>query len=75
MYTYIDLLCLFRVLTVDIFKRFWVQYFFRVQIDVHIVIFITFRVHRVQIQKLTLNRNRKKGGSSGAQRVEKGVRG
>ena len=50
---YILLLCLFRVPMIDIFKRFWVQHFFRV----HIVIFITFWVHLVQIQKLTLNGN------------------
>ena len=73
---YILLLCLFRVLLVDIFKRFRVQHFFRVQIRVQIVIFITFHVHQVQIQKLTLNRNKnKKGGFRGAQRVEKGVTG
>ena len=60
---------------VDIFNRFRVQHFFRVQIRVHIVIFIAFRVHLVQIQKLTLNRNKKKyRGLSPAQRVEKGLK-
>ena len=58
---------------VDIFISFRVQHFFRVQIRVQIVIFITFWVHLVQIQKLTLNRNKKNGGLSRAQWVEKGV--
>ena len=33
-----------------------------------IVIFYTFRVHQVQIKKVTLNRNLKKGGGSGVPR-------
>ena len=44
---------------------------FRVNSD----IFITFRVHQVQLQKVPLNRNFKKGGIRSAHRVEKGVLG
>ena len=62
---------------VDIFIIFRVQHFlgnklrlFRVNSD----FFITFRVHQVQIKKVTLNRN-KNGGFRGAQRVEIGVLG
>ena len=33
------------------------------QMRVYIVIFITFRVHQIQLQKVNFNRN-KKGGSS-----------
>ena len=55
---FISLLCLFRVLMVDILIRFRVQHIlgyklrlFRGNSD----IFITFRVHQVQIKKVTLN--------------------
>ena len=70
-YIYIQLFCLFRVLMVDIFIIFRVQHLFRVQITTFggaIVIFYTFRVHQVQIKKVTLNRNLNKGGGSGVPR-------
>ena len=73
---YIPLLFQFRVLMVDIFIMFRVKHFFPVQITVisgQWFYFYYISVHQVQIKKLTLNRNKKKGGSRGAQRVEIGV--
>ena len=69
LYIYINIpqLCLFRVLMVDNFIIFRVQHFFRVQIfliRVKVDIFITFRVHQAQLQKVLLNEN-KKGGFQG----------
>ena len=52
---------------VDILIIFWVQQFFRVQITTFSGksdIFIIFRVHQVQIKKVTLNPNIKRGGGS-----------
>ena len=72
----IKLFCLFSVVKVDIFISFRVQHFFGygfLQIRIQIVIFITFRVHKAQIKKLTINRNKtKKGGFRGAQMIGKG---
>ena len=57
-YIYTPLFYPYRVLMVDIFIIFRVQHFFRVQITTfsgNSDIFITFRVHQVQIKKVTLN--------------------
>ena len=54
---------------VDIFSIFRVQHYFRVQITTfsgqYSDIFITFRVHQLQIKKVHLNGNKKKGGVPG----------
>ena len=63
-YIYIPLFCQYRVLMVDILSYFGCSTFlgyklrlFRVNSD----IFIIFRVHPVQLQKVPLNRNLKNG--------------
>ena len=60
-YNYTPLFCPYRVLMADIFSIFrgYKLRLFRVDSD----IFIIFRVHQVQLQKVLLNGNKKMGGS------------
>ena len=59
---YILLFYHYRVLMVDIFIIFLVQI---THFGGNSDIFITFRVHQVQIKKVTLNRNKNRGGVPG----------